>query len=331
MRQDLRVQKHAELLLGGKDEHQRALLVHGIAERLDAKCTPASDRHAAEELARQLADDAIEMVRQELSKAVRHCQFLPRDVALRIAHDIDSVACPFLEATQVFSEEEWEQLVRTISRNARVAVASRSNLSENLADSLAEVGDVCVAETLIANENAPFHNQTYSVLIERFGHRVWLMERMALREALPPEVAMWLVSRISEAARETLSRTYDLTELTDPLVKEAFDHTLLGVIKSANKNEFLEYAQSLSKTGELGQSLLLEALKLDLLDFFETAMAVRSGISITKVRKLTRLGGADAISRLCEKAGFKATSHQNFCSAVELSLTRLERSSELPN
>ena len=324
MGQDLQVQKQVQDLLSGKSAAERALLVPGIAERLGAEGAPASDRWAAEELARQLAYDAIEMVRQELSKAVRHCRLLPRDIALRIARDIDSVACPFLEVTEVFSEADWEQFVRTLSGNARVAIARRSNLSEGLAYSLAEIGNLCVAETLIANQDAPISNRSYTVLIKRFEDRAWLLEHMALRAALPAEIATRLVSRISEAAREKFSRTYDLPELTDPLVEEAFDRALLRMIQDADEDERLEYAQSLNKTGELGPSLLLESLKLDLLDFFETAMAVRAGISVDNARRLTRLGGANAVSRLCEQAGFKAALHSNFCAAVQYALARLE-------
>lgn len=80
-----------------------------------------ADRRAAEELAAALARDALDRVREALAVSVRNADHLPRAVALRIAHDIDSVACPFLEFTQVFSESDWEQL----GRHCRAARWSR--------------------------------------------------------------------------------------------------------------------------------------------------------------------------------------------------------------
>ncbi len=104
-----------------------------------------ADRRAAELIAYVLAEDAIERVRIELSKAIRHAKHLPRDLALKLAHDVDSVSCPFLEVTEVFSECDWQQLVLTISRNAQVAVARRSSISD--ADQIVVLNEGKVVET----------------------------------------------------------------------------------------------------------------------------------------------------------------------------------------
>jgi uncharacterized protein (DUF2336 family) len=141
--------------LAGRSGPERAGLARRLKERFEVGALSASKRLAAEQLARTLAADAIETVRQELAEAVKHYRFLPRDIALKIAHDIDSVACPFLQATEVFSEEDWQQLVLTVSPVARVAIARRETLSEPLVDSLAQVGGEEVAEALVANPQAP--------------------------------------------------------------------------------------------------------------------------------------------------------------------------------
>ena len=106
-------------LLSDKDAEQRASLARGLAARLDSPDVSVSDRRAAQELALQLAEDAVQMVRQELSTAVRHCRFLSRDVAMKIALDVNEVACPFLEVTEVFTEEEWCEIIGTVSDAGR--------------------------------------------------------------------------------------------------------------------------------------------------------------------------------------------------------------------
>ena len=132
-------------------------------------------------LARALIDDAIESVRSELSKAIAHAKHLPRDLALKLAHDVDAVACPFLEATEVFS---WQQLVLTISRGAQNAMARRSSMSEEIAGLLAEVGESMVAETLIENPSAPMTKPVCFTLMDRFASEIWVLDKLAHRDDL---------------------------------------------------------------------------------------------------------------------------------------------------
>ncbi|MFQ5776032.1 MAG: DUF2336 domain-containing protein [Kiloniellaceae bacterium] len=291
-----------------------------MAARLESPDFSASDRRAAEELARQLANDAVEMVRLELSKAVRNSRFLPRDIAMKIAHDVESVACPFLEATEVFSEEDWQQLILTVSKGARVAIARRPRLSENLANSLAEIGDSCVAEALLENERAPIQRRTYTILMERFHDSPWILGLMADRKSLPADLAVALVSKASEAARRTLAQTYGIEDFTDPLAAEARGNALLRVIRNADQNELFDYARALNRTGELGPALLMQALRIGLLEFFEAAMAVRTGIPQQNIRALVRSGSEDGMTRLCEKAGLPLALGADFCSAVKRAL-----------
>ena len=112
-------------LVGDKDDDARVHIAERVGECLSSDDLVEADRRAAEMLARELVRDAILRVRRSLAMAVRHAKHLPRDIALSIAHDVDSVACPFLAVTDVFSDEDWMQLLLTISRGARAAVAKR--------------------------------------------------------------------------------------------------------------------------------------------------------------------------------------------------------------
>lgn len=296
------MQSQIEELFRGKSEAERPILARSAGAHFAGPGGSLSDRRAAEELANHLARDAIEAVREQLSKAVRHCRFLPHDVAMTIAHDVDAVSCPFLEVTEVFSEADWRQLVRSISSGARVTVARRPDLSEGVVESLAEAGDAQVAETLIGNMKAPINQTAYSAIIVRLEETPWILDSMVEQRSLPPEVAVMLVSKVSKAAQEKLAERYDLNDFTSPVVAEATDGTLLRVIQDADSGQLLEYARSLYRLGELDPSFLMQALQFGCLEFFEAAMAVRGGIPIDNARKLIRGGGDRAILRLCEKA-----------------------------
>ena len=295
---------------------QRALLAQGLAKRLEKEDAPLSDRRAAETLARELAGDAIEVVRRELSKAVRQNRFLPRDIAMKIARDVDSVACPFLEVTEVFGEADWQTLILNASMPGRVAISRRVHMSEPMVNTLAEVGDASVAEALLENHHAPIKRHGFTILIQRFPDSPSVLERMVARKWLPADVAVALVSKVSEAAREQLAQRYGIVDFTDLTASEARGDALLKVIQNAPAEEMIGYAESLNRTGELGPSFLLKALRMDMLAFVEQALALRAELPVQSTRLLFRSGSRDAITRLCEKAGIPKALWSDFCSVT---------------
>jgi uncharacterized protein (DUF2336 family) len=303
--------------LEDKTAPERAGLAQRLKERLEQSDLTPPERRAIEELARQLAHDAVEMVRHELMKAVKHCRFLPRDIALRIAHDIDSIACPFLEVSEVFSEEDWQQLMLTVSPAARVAMACRLNLGERLVNSLAQVGEIETAETLVSNDNAPITALLYSTLAERFPDHPTLLERMAERSELPAEIVVQLISKVSEAAREKLACTYNIEDFTAPATAEAQTTSFLRIIRSMPGRELRSFAETLNQRGQLSPFFLRRALDDGLLSFFEAGMAVRARITVDDVRRLIRFGGEIAITKLCDKAQIPAALKNDFQRAIE--------------
>lgn len=289
--------------LAAKDENTRAALAGRLSAHLSATGAETSERKAAEELARQLAHDAVEIVRLQLAEAVKNYSFLPRDIALKIAHDVDSVACPFLQATEVFSAEDWQQLILTVTCNARVAIANRETVSEHMSESLAQIGEAEVADALVANAGAQIQGSSLTTLMERFSDRTTLMEQMAGRRELPADIVIALVSKVSEAARKKLAEAYDMEDFTNPVAAEAHVNSLLQILDGTDPEEFRNYAENLNRRGELSPGFLLRALDEGHAAFVEAAFAVQTKITVDDARKLIRFGGETAITKLCDKAG----------------------------
>ena len=124
---------------------------------------------------------------------------------MMLAHDVDSVACPFLEVTDVFTDADWQSLVLTISRNARITVAQRESMPEPLALSLAEIGDSVVGETLVENAATPMTALVCDTLLRRFDSEIWVLDKMAARDDLLAEVVTRLTLKVSATAREKLA------------------------------------------------------------------------------------------------------------------------------
>jgi len=311
-------------LLEGKSEASRLRIASEVGERLSMDDLPLADRLAAEALARSLVADAIEGVRRALSLALRNARHLPREVALRIAHDVDSVACPFLEVTEVFSESDWQQLVLTISRGARIAAASRTSMGEALALALSEVGDSVVAETLVGNPAAPMTPRVCHCLIDRFAGATWILDRLAERDRLDPAVAVKLCVKVSAAAREKLRSCYDLADFTDPIAIEAEHAALVRLIREAPDARLPTIAASLDREGRLDHGFLLRALREGLLGFFGAALSVLTKVRPESVRGTIRHGGTAPVIQLLREARIPGPVHDDFWDALQAARSNLE-------
>ena len=298
--------------LEGKDEEACLHIAQRVGNHLCDEVLSQTDRRAAELLARALADEAIESVRSELSKAIARAAHLPRDLALKLAHDVDSVSCPFLEITQVFSDSDWQQLLLTISRGARIAVARRASMSEELAGSLAEIGESIVAETLIENPAAPMTRPVCYTLMDRFSSEIWVLDKLAQRSDLVSEIALKLTTIVSAAAREKLRKVYNLPGLTGPLAAEAETGALLHVARKTHSSDIMITAETLKKKGKLDPPLVFKALEDGQVDFLEAALSVLAGRSIEHVRSVVLRAGEDAVKQLLFRATIPGDLHQKF-------------------
>jgi uncharacterized protein (DUF2336 family) len=294
-------------LLDGRDEDARLRIAGRVGQCLSIDDLPDVERRANEALARELARDAVERVRRALSDTVKYAKHLPRDIAMRIAHDVDSVACPFLEVTQVFSDSDWQQLMLTLSKGALTAVARRSPMPEGVAQALAEVGNSVVAETLIDNRATPMTRPICFTLMDRFGAQTYVLDRMAQRDDLLVEVAVRLTAKVSAAARNRLLQVYKIPELTGPLAAEAEEAALLGLIRQTPDARLPSLIQGLKRERKMTDALLLAAAREGQLVFVETALTLQTAMRAERVRSVVRHGSVTALTQLFRQARVPAS------------------------
>lgn len=305
--------------LEAKSPDQRREIAERAAGCLNAAATDA-DRLGAEELVRQLAADAVLLVREALAHTVRYNSFLPEDVAKRIAHDVESVSVPFLEVTEVFGDAELQALALTVREAARAAMARRHSVPKPLADTLAEVGRAPTARSLAQNPGAELDASAARILLHKFPDDMTVLERLAGRPQLPLDVVESLLTRVSEAARRKLAETYGMPDYTEPLVPDSFLRAMLRAISRTPRAGLQTYARELHQRGQLCPVMILRALQRGHLAFFEAAMSVRANLPLDNVQRLTRGGGVIGMAKLSQKAKIPAYLREDYRVAVHIAL-----------
>lgn len=304
-------------LVDGKDEEKRVDIAKRVGKQLCIDDLSAPDRKAAEALAWHLATDAIVRVRFALADAVKNARFLSKNIAVKIAHDVDEIACPFLEVTEIFDDEDWSELIQTVSNGALMTVARRTSMTEGLAVAIAEEADDGIAEALVDNPDAPMTPPVCNPIIDEHGEAEQIMDKMSERNDLHPEIAAKLIAKVSEAAQKKLSERYDLPDHVAPVVAEAETATIIQLIKQTSTSRMASVAKQLQDEDKLDHHLLIASLRDDAVEFFEAAMALLTKADLLNIKRAVRLDGPEEFAALLGEAQVPSTIHGDFWQALQ--------------
>src|SRR4051812_31134761 len=143
----------------------------------------------AQDVVRILARDVEVRVRASVAQNLRHARTLPRDVALKLAHDIDTVALPILTESLVLTEQDLQQIILLGSGAKQQAIAGRPDLTEALSHTLITEGAPPAVATLMANSKASIAERSLNHAVTRFAGDDRVTTAMVYRQSLPLAVS----------------------------------------------------------------------------------------------------------------------------------------------
>ena len=267
-------------LVRGVTADERAIAAHKLCRRIDAGLGE-EDREAAAEVLRLMALDAAELVRRALSVTLKTSRELPHDVAVRLAHDVESVATPVLTFSPVLTDEDLAAIVALPDAVKQLAVARRPALSEVVTTALVRHAGEEAVKTACANDNATFTEAALGSAMERFADSNALASAMALRKILPPAICERLVSRVSESVRQQLVDRHQLSpETALSIAIGTRERATVDLVDQAGRAVDLKaFTAHLHAEERLTASLLLRALANGHMSFFEWGMAELSAVA----------------------------------------------------
>lgn len=288
-------------MLAGKSDDERVRIAYRAARAL-REVDGVAGEIAAVGVVRALAQDVVTRVREELSRAVADCPGLPHDIAKRIAHDIDSVAVPFLEVSEVFDDEVLARMVLTLREPPRAALARRARVSGPLAHRLAELGGSETVLTLTHNAGAQIDEVGLRLIHERFHEAPEVLDAISMRDDLPLDVVEEILERVCAAAQQRLAQRYGIPDLAGQLVSDARMAALLGAARSYRGERLTHYVEALQWRRELCPVMIVKAARLGMLEFVEASLAARARIPEDNARRLIQQGNRVGLARLAHRA-----------------------------
>lgn len=295
-------------LLTEPTAENRAVAAAKVSEQFSAGKLSDEERQIAEEIFKIMVKDAEVRVREALSESLKNSDNIPHDVAVTLANDVKEVSMPMLEFSEVLTDEDLVEIIKSQDSEAQQAIASRSNVSANLADTIVEnTSDAEVVATLMKNDGADVQEKTMDKVLDKYGEDDRVNVSLANRAQLPLNVTERLVNLVSEQVRDHLVTHHEMSsDMVMDLFFNARERATANLIHDGTKAEmdFSDFVEQLHSNGRLTETLIFRALCLGDVIFFEAALAKLADIPIGNAYQLIHDRGDLGLKAIYEKCEF---------------------------
>jgi len=307
-------------LLADPSPHTRAETTAKIADQFDHQTLSTAERCIAEDIFRALVRDTEVLVRAALAAHLKATPHLPRDIAVALAKDVDSVALPLLRFSDALTDEDLIGIVRSQAFAKQIAIAERRKVSPRVSDALVDSGNAQAVARLVGNEGAQISEATFDRVLAHYEEVPAVAESLVRRCDLPPAIAEHIVAVISERLQRYLVSKHELPgDIASNLILQARERATVGLLDYGSSDLQLDgLVDQLHRKQRLTASLLLRALCVGDLNFFERAIARLAGLPLQNVRILIHDKGMLGLEPLYRRAALPGPLFPAFRAAIGL-------------
>ena len=306
-------------LVKGATDDDRATAAHKLCRAMDGDALTGEEREKAQEILRIMAGDAAELVRRAMAVTLKASTLLPRDVALQLAADVETISLPVLNFSPAFTDEDLIEVIRLGDPVRQVAVAKRPALSETVTTVIVDQASEKAVEIACANDNAAFGERSLQKAIDRFAKSEAVLQAVAYRSVLPMEVTERLITLVSDQVRDHLASHHALSDETAlALALGARERATVDLVDQAGRAaDVRSFAMHLRKADRLTASLLLRALAHGHMSFVEHGIAELAGVPHHRTWLMVHDAGPLGFKAIYERAGLPARLFVAFKAGIE--------------
>lgn len=286
------------------DNEARAFAAQRICRHVRQAEFSDSERKLAHDLLKYMAQDAAEMVRRALAVTLKNYPDLPRNIALKLAADVDSIAVPVLSFSPVFTDDDLIEILQSKAAAKACAVARRPSVSGTIVDGIIRYGDSQSVAAVAANDGAEISVTAAADMLESYRNDDLISQAIIARKDLPPTVIERLITQVSEDVAVALSQKYDLPiDIAIEIAENTRERATVDLIdQSWDRKDLKLLCVRLSADRRLTPGLILRAAGRGHMRFVEHALAMRGGISHAKAALMVHDNGPFGLKTLCRRA-----------------------------
>ena len=299
------------------DETIRALATQRICREMRDNALSENERKFSRSLLKFIAKDSAALVRRALAITLKNSPKLPREIAVKLANDIDTIAVPVLTHSPVFSDYDLIEILKSKAAAKVLAVAKRVSVSDHVARAIVRFGDSRAVAEVAANDGALISEDTASEMLEIYNNDDLIGQNivtkgMIARRDLPPKIVEKMITLVSEDVAVQLVKQHAVpANLAIDLASRTRERAVLDFVDQSWVSKDLKaLVQAINTQGRLNASLVIRAAGCGQMRFVEQALAELSGVSLRKTILMIHDGGPFSLKALCKRARLKESATQ---------------------
>jgi uncharacterized protein (DUF2336 family) len=306
-------------LVKGATPDERALAARKLCTNIERAVLTDEEREMAADILRVMAADAAVLVRRALVETLKASAVVPRDVAMKLARDVENICLPMLAFSPAFTDDDLAEIVCLGGPVRQLAIAKRPEIGRKVADAIAEHGSERAVLTAAANEKADFGEDALQKAIGRFAESERVLAAIAYRNALPLAVTERLITMVGDSLRDHLVSKHAVSpEAALEVAIGAAERATVDLVDQAGRAADVKgFVAHLSAEKRLTPSLLLRALAHGHMTFFEWGVAELAGVPHHRTWLMIHDAGPLGLRAIYERAGLPARLFPAFRAAVD--------------
>lgn len=302
-------QRDIQQLIQEPSAEVRAVIAAKVSEGFNSSRFTESESRVAIDIFRLLLRDTAVIVRKAIADELKSNEYVPHDIVRALAMDVPNVAVAVLEHSAVLTEDDLLELIR-ISNDAEkwLAVSRRKHINSRVSRALIQTNNAKVVGSLLGNGGAQIDEPDIEDVVERFRGDRTVMESLICRGGLSVAFAQKLFTMVSDQFKRQLTQRYHLSwRLIARTTETAREMSVLRfLIPWMQSSELHRLVREMKRNRRLNYSLIVRALCLGEMRFFEAAIAAQAGIPVENARTLMLDAGPLGFSALYDNCGIPA-------------------------
>lgn len=290
------------------DAARRATAAQRICRTVRTGKLSDAERQFAEKLLRLMAEDAVAIVRRALAVTLKNSPELPRDIAMKLAADVDNIAVPILTFSPVLTDEDLADILKSKAASKIIAIARRASVSGTVVRDIIRYGDSSAVAEVAANDGALIDQDLADHILEIYQDDDLIKDAFIARRDLPVAIMEKLLTLVSEEAALTLNRRYDLpASMAIDLANRARERASLDIFSiEMPERDMHKMCKRLVNVGRMTPSMLIRIAGSGRMRMLKYALSALSGVSPEKSSLMIHDGGPFGLKALCARIGLDA-------------------------
>lgn len=295
---DLRILRESPLA------QKRAVVAQKICRHIRERDMTSSEYDFAYKILNAIMDDVADIVRRALAVTLKTSPNLPRDIAKKLAADIDTIAVPVLKHSPVFTDQDLIEVLRSHMSEKAEAIATRPVVNSPVVGAIIRYGGPRAAVALAANDGAIIDPQNATLMMALYKEEDIIEQGFLARRNVSAPILDKLMGLVTQESAKRLYERHRLSlEMTLEIMERVKERARIDLFdRDWPQNDIERLMDYLEQKGELTRSFLIRSACSGHVEFTTHILARFAGVSHAKAVLMFYDQGDFALQILCNRA-----------------------------